>query len=94
MGMPITQRQHGRHQREFQRGREALADQARDLGALAQAQAELALRRIDQEVPELHEEGLVQPQVGAQLRDLRRAWRPAPAGTPPDRPRTGTAGRR
>jgi hypothetical protein len=40
--------------------------------ALAQAQAELALHRIHQEVPELHVEGLVQAERGAQLADLLR----------------------
>ena len=68
--MPSSHGQHGRDQGQLERRGKALADQPRDLGALAQAQAELALRRIDQEMPELHEEGLVQPQVGAQLADL------------------------
>jgi hypothetical protein len=64
------QGQRGRHDGQLEGGRKALAQQARDLLSLAQAQAELALRGIDQEVPELHEEGLVQPQVGAQLANL------------------------
>jgi hypothetical protein len=64
------ERQHGRDEGQLQRGRKAFADQARHLGALAQAQAELALRRIDEEVPELHEEGPVEPQGGAHFTDL------------------------
>jgi len=61
---------HAGHQGQFKRGGEALPDQARDLRTLAQAQTEFALCRVNQEVPELHEEGLVQAQVDAQLPDL------------------------
>ena len=64
------QHQHRRHQREFQRGREALGDQARDLGPLAQAQAKLALRRVGQEMPKLNHKRLIQSQVGAQFSNL------------------------
>ena len=38
--------------------------------ALAQAEAELALHRVAEEVRELHEERLVEAEVGAQLRAI------------------------
>ena len=59
-----------RDERELERGREALRDQARHLGALAQRQAEFALRGVAEEVPELHEERLVEAELGAQLAHL------------------------
>jgi hypothetical protein len=57
------QRHGGGHQGQLHGGRKALGDQARDLGALAQAQAKLALHRVDQKVAKLHHKRLVQPQV-------------------------------
>ena len=66
-GMPTGQRDDGRTERQFQRRREALGDQRRHLAALAQAEAELALHRIADEAAELHDEGLVEPEVAAQL---------------------------
>ena len=70
--MPTTSASTAATQRQFERRRQALDDQRRDLAPLAQAQAELALRGIGDEVPELHREGLVEPEVGAQLRALLR----------------------
>ena len=64
------QGQEGRHQSQLQGGRQALDDQARDLGALTQAQAELAVDRIPQKVCVLHEKRLIQPQISPQLPDL------------------------
>jgi hypothetical protein len=39
---------------------------------LSQAQSELAVKRVPEEVCVLHEEGLVQAQVGSHLPDLFR----------------------
>jgi NAD(P)-dependent dehydrogenase (short-subunit alcohol dehydrogenase family) len=39
---------------------------------VAQAQAELTLNSVQQKIPELHKERLVQPQVGTELRNLLR----------------------
>ena len=72
IGMPISSARSAATSASSSVAGKRSRDQARNLGALAQAQAEFALRRIDQEMPELHEEGLVQPQVGAQLADLLR----------------------
>ena len=47
------ERDERREQRQLERRRAALGDQRRDLGALAQAEAELALRGVAEEVPEL-----------------------------------------
>jgi hypothetical protein len=66
------QRQHGSNGGQFHRGGETLGNQARHLGTLAQAQAELPLHGIGKKVPELHEKGLIQPQVGAQGTNLLR----------------------
>jgi hypothetical protein len=64
------QGQHGGHQGQLQRGREALGNEARNLGPLAQAQAKFALGCIHQKVPKLHEERFVEPQRCAQFADL------------------------
>src|SRR5574343_1319302 len=64
------QSQSGGDECQFQRGGKAFGDQARDLGALAQAQAKLALHGVDQKMPELNHKGLVKAQIGTQLVDL------------------------
>src|SRR5665647_2091027 len=69
-GQPDEQGQQGRHQRELQRRREALDDQARYLGTLAQTQTKFTLHGIQAEVPELYKKRLIQAQVDAQQLDL------------------------
>ena len=66
------QRQHGSNGGQFHRGGEALGNQARHLGTLAQAQAEFPLQGIGEKVPELHEERLIKSQIGAQRANLLR----------------------
>ena len=61
-----AQRDEAGHQGQFQRGRKALGNEAGDLAALTQADAEIALRGVADEARELHREGLIQPQVLAQ----------------------------
>jgi hypothetical protein len=68
MGMPTTRASKAATRASSSVAGKRSAISARHLGALAQAQAELTLRRIHQKVPELHEKGFVQPQIGAQLR--------------------------
>jgi hypothetical protein len=53
---------------QFERGGQPLLDQRRHRAPLPQADAEVALHRVDDEVAELHEKGLIEPQVGAQPR--------------------------
>ena len=67
---PDQQGQRGGHQRQLEGGGKAFAQQARHLGTQTQAQPEFTLHRIGEEMPELHDKGLVQPQIGAQGRTL------------------------
>ena len=61
------QRQHRRDQRQFQRGRQARLQQRGHGFALAQGDAEIALRGVGDEVAELDDGGLVQAQALTQL---------------------------
>jgi hypothetical protein len=66
------QRDHGRGERELEGRRQAFGDQRGHLSALTQAEAEFAARCVADEADELDREGLVEPEVGAQLGALLR----------------------
>ncbi|MNS74488.1 hypothetical protein D3C72_1079660 [compost metagenome] len=64
------QRQHCSDHGQLKGGWKAFGNERRHLCALAETDAKFALCSIQQEVPELHEKRLVQPQGFAQLGDL------------------------
>ena len=57
-------------QSQFKGGRKTLSQQPRNFCALTQAQTEFALHCIAQKAGELHDKGLIEPQISAQLPNL------------------------
>jgi hypothetical protein len=67
IGMPQCQRQHG-SKGQLQRGRKALGNQARHLGTLAQAQAELPCTALDRKCQNCTKKGLSSPRSARRAR--------------------------